>query len=1697
MNPIQVSDSLRSTFRRYLQSAFPLGKTNLYVRKKYVKLLGSREAERHLFRGPYLEATPPYRTGASLADLADSPHGAAWRLLAKHGICPTQYDGEKFPFDQKLYKHQERALRLADEGKNYVVATGTGSGKTECFLFPIFKYSLMHPGKGVRALLIYPMNALVHDQMDRLRKYLKGSQIRFGHFIGDTPHTRADAHNRTSDGNILPNEVRSREEIRDNPPDILITNYTMLEYMLLRPGDNILFSEDKRDEHAWRYLVLDEAHTYVGAQGVEISYLIRRLKYAVGRGADASPSQRMRVIATSATLTDESQGEQGIAHFASNLFGETIDADNVIRSESDAVLERTEGTTMIRVSDPVRTYASLPTPEALANMSMESVINEMEPLGRRVVSTWPGTQAYVAEILLCNYDVHRLWKRIRDRPRDIRELATALFPDEPDELSEQALVRLVELGNYARFSTSAPPILPARYHFFISGLAGIFADLTAHEENVPWRQIALTTRDLAVTDEAIAPAEITTCKSCGGHYVGGYVVTDDEGKQHLQPTKEFMFEALDMHYGCFLTFQRVHEDQPEVVLCARCGTLGTECNCDNRVERRLYFAWKTGKMAGVHMANACLFCGVGKFEDKIVSLRSPQYAPAAVLAEELYRQLPGMSTQDIDELRESAAERFDKSNASPITGEGRKLLIFSDNRQQAAFFSAFLQRTHLDQLHRRLIYEVLKGANGPITLTECADRLLAKLGVYEREGQLHIPYLKDLRPKDRFVDEFIPISSSTGRRQRVYEILYREFARDLGNQGVEGQGLVQVSVDFGQHIDPPHVPGLNIDRTAWTGLLQTVLAMLRWDGALSEPEEVSMDYSEFVFGKKPRAYYLQQKPRIQTVESVPLIPEKRGRQSRLRRFIDKWLLHHRAEIVDPEELLKEIHRSLSTSGVHGIKQHPAGKVLFQVDHGVVLLQAVQSEYPLQPLPGMLSRPHVCSRCGAFTLTNTAGVCLMPDCRGSTVPVADLAAYRKQSHYASLVVEREKPIEMRVAEHTAQLARDTGREYQYAFTAGQLNVLSCSTTFELGVDLGSLNAVFLRNVPPSVANYVQRAGRAGRRANTVAFVLTYARSLPHDQYFFRRHPEELIKGSIRPPVILLDNEKIILRHATALALSRYLREHSNAMTRYGAKGQPTNPRNEDLFECNNDMALLYSVKEAPILDFCAWIEKYAPVLVPELHQVLADGVSKDDKEFLCGTLNRWPHYVVSDEEYGLRRRIYDEYIKELNEYRLREGEAHIEAEKAYQQRNTAQKNQWRKEEEYWSQLGKQLSGGHAINHLAKRGVLPSYAFPVDVVELRVLNEQSVRWGSGNSGGVELLRDLRQALSEYAPGSEVIANGRLYRSQALHKFPVQEYKMEYYRICSRCNGLYTSDNEDAFLDQAFCLGCRHSLADFDDDVHKFIIPEWGFATAREDTPSRLFLQGERNPMRTYATPLYIEQRNDMPSGSFRTFYSNGEPIMDYRATKGFKLFMVNRGPKTVGFRICSKCGRYVGQRGTKHYSPYAYPEGRLRKHCDSTVQTVHLAHRYNSDAFEIQLIGGQLPAADPFADRRFWLSLMYALIEGMSHVLEIQRREIEGVLYPIHNRLSRPIQSIVLVDAVAGGAGHVRRLFDEAALNQVLQEAHSILQNCDMCLPDESCYNCLQDYSNQHVHHLLRRREALEFLESVLSAELNAPFVSGMP
>lgn len=1692
MNPITISQALKDTYIRYLYTTHPLCKMDTHLYEEYIELL-KKAGNKRLFIGPYLEAAPPYKKGLSLDGFSKIKTNQEWKLLYDKGICTVHPDDndKRFPWARELYWHQQKALEISDSGDNFVVATGTGSGKTECYLLPIFKYILQNPGKGVRALLIFPMNALVNDQMERLRRYLYDCPaITFGHFTGDTPNSQSEAARRYKDDQLLENEIISREQIRKDPPDILITNYSMLEYLLLRPGDAGIF--EKKDDAAWQYLILDEVHTYTGAQGIEVAYLLRRLKDRVGKNNN---SNRIRIIATSATLMDQADANDKIAEFTTKLFGETIEANNIIRAQTDAELDKVCDASLEKIDNPVEFYCNLPTLEKIkSDYKMNQTVSSFSPLRNSSGSNPEYTQSvrqYLYNLLKQNKDLISLWQLIQSKSKKVESLAVELWPDYNDiEDKLQGIVKLVELGNFARQNQDDPPLFPARYHFMVSGLNGVFADLRKWSDKRPWSSFALSTADLIENDnENVHPFELAVCRICGHPYVTGFITKENE-KSKLVPQRDSFFEQLEVQgdeFCVYLTFNKHSDVQPEFLICTSCGIIGESCDCGHRIQRSLYLVWSQGSPVD-NLENRCLNCGEGEtFTSHIATLRSSQHAPAAVLAEALYRQLPSLENLELDKIYELSEfkHRFDSREASPIVGQGRKMLMFSDSRQHAAFFGPFLQRTHTDQLSRRLVYETISKSTGKaVCLDEFVDDLQKMLRTLWETGDIIVPLLKDLRPNYQFKNEYYtrPFEQKT----QAAKFLYNEFFKDNRIEGLEGFGIIQVSVDLGRRFPGISLNNQQLSSEESASLAQIILEIMRLNGAISCYGNVNPE--DFSQSSIPTYYYIDQKPNLKQIETRPIISERKNHSTSIQIFIRKWLEKIGKDSLETDNVIRKIIEILLSPQVEVLIKHPRVNA-WQINHNYIQFQLWRADIKdMQAISGMKESVYYCNNCGLWTFLNTNGLCLRKNCTGTVLPFDNPEDVWQRNHYAYIARNRE-PIEIRAVEHTAQLTRDTAREYQHAFSCGQLSALSCSTTFELGVDLGDLNVVFLRNVPPSVSNYVQRAGRAGRRSDLVAFVLTFARSLPHDQYYFR-NPDELIAGKIKPPVIKLENEKIVKRHANAIAISKYWREFSKAYSIFDSNNNPRGPRVYQFFDDNPDLSNNYNINEIGCFHYAKWIKDNYKAILDHILQIVSNNNQIGGNLNQIHALDDWFEFSVDNPDYGILGNIY-KYVKNTNTYYKGEIErAHDEAEKARKNGNDKQRKAKQQEEEYWEKLSRQLMTYQTlINFLSKRGYLPSYAFPVDVVQLHILSENKKRNGEFEYG-VDLNRDLKTGLGEYAPGCELIANARRYKSGAVYKLPVQEFELKYYRICSKCEHLTQSNDERKLESLSICEGCGSNYSEKLESsrIYKYIIPKWGFASPREEKPKRIYVRSHTRQKinKSYPTQLYADMADlDGSKIEFLQIDKNEQPLFSFRSASGMRLFMANQGPLKNGFRICRNCGRLISnQRGIEHKTPFG------RDCHDPKIQnSLHLAHLFDSDIFEFRIIWNLVKYKYDTFNKYFWWSLLYALVEGASRVLDVQRDDLDCVLYPTKH-YGEYIRSCLLIDSVPGGAGHVHRLTQKengkySLLIDTIKEAKRIVTECDNCLIDESCYNCLHHFSNQYRQHYLRRREVAGYLEELVA------------
>jgi ribosomal protein L40E len=1470
IDAVLASDSIKATYRRYLSSL-------LAVRDPKIDAALRRAIDHTdmLDKGPYLEATPPYAPGKPLRDLiAEGVVAQGFADLASAGL----------PLDRPLYVHQEQSIRKVAAGRNVVVATGTGSGKTESFLIPILDSLIRERergtlGPGVRALLLYPMNALANDQMKRLRSLLANYPgITFGRYTGETetdPRKAKEAFTELNiDEPLLPNEILSRQEMRERPPHMLLTNYAMLEYLLLRPLDMELFATGA--ESKWRFIVVDEAHVYDGSQGAEIAMLLRRVRDRV------APDRAVQCIATSATVGSDSD-PTAVTRFASSLFGQTFEWDQDDSGRQDIVMakrvEAPPGPYWGPLSaDEYRSIATNPDPDAAVLQAARN-------------ARW--AQADVSGITAATALSHEkslaaMRATLATGPQTFGKVAVATFGESAARFG--GLAAMVNLSSTLRDVDGTTP-LSARYHLFLRATEGAFVCLSPKGPHVHLARHS-------VCPDCDAPAfEIGSCKRCGAVHVYG-TPTPEGGAMYLRPRKagsRGTWFVLGDHDALTDEDETATVDGGDDVsgdgakLCTHCAALSdvealacSDCGApDLRPVRKL-------KQRGEEIAG-CLVCGARGPATVRVFDTGPD-ASGAVITTALYQNVPVA----------------DDSHGALSPGEGRKLLAFSDSRQSAAYFAPYLEDSYSRLQRRRLISQGLLAAHADeesVGIEDIVFKTRSKAAAVK-----HFPGRMTAQQQTRLVAPWV-----------MAEVLAMD-----DRQSLEGLGLIRISLDrdSGWRAPGPLLQlGLSDDE-AWA-FLQELVRTLRQQGAVTMPEDVAPN--DEIFAPRLGPIRVRSAAPEATRKVLSWLP---GRGTNRRVDYTRRVLAALGSNADAETMLKGIWEFLSRkeTPVDWLRSatEPGLGSVYQVDHERLRIDWVSANSPVYQCG-------ICRRTAPFSVR---GVCPALGCEGKLVEFVPPPADHDRDHYRALYRSMHA-VPLSAKEHTAQWVNTEAAAIQHQFVRGEINTLSCSTTFELGVDVGELQAVMLRNMPPSTANYLQRAGRAGRRSGAAALVVTYAMRRSHDLTKFNA-PEDMIAGKVRAPYVPLTNARIDRRHAHSVALAAFFRWLFETSGRIDRKA---------------GQFLLHQDGNEPSVNLVKNFLTPVPVqVVDALARILPADVASDLD--LAG--GKWAVELIR-----LLETVRYELDKEVEMMRELELKASTEGKHSLAQR--------------YQKVGTTLRERDLLGYLGNRNVLPKYGFPVDSVELRT------DFGTGKSKGgrLDLTRDLSQAIYEYAPGAEIVAGGGLWTSRGIYRLPGRALQEYVYQVCKRCGGFrYGVESADE--------KCQHCGEVAQTAPRTFTIPEFGFVSAPESGKP-----GPRPPRRSWSGAVHVLAQP--PEARTYTQHMGGGSIVVNAGPRG-RLVALADGLSGMGFWVCDWCG-HGSPRVSNPRKPPKHNHLLKNQPCAGYQRLLDLGHVYETDLLSLDVnvfgIHGSQSA---------WLSAMYAIVEAASETLEIAREDIGGSLTP---------------------------------------------------------------------------------------------------
>lgn len=1658
---------------------------------------------------PVFEATFPWeaapQTMAELpAELLHPDLGAAMDQP------PDELSEFRFPLTRAPYRHQLAAWQTLKEEppKSLVVTSGTGSGKTECFLVPILddlvrERATTGPLTGVRALFLYPLNALINSQRDRLRAWVApfGRDIRFCLYNGDTPQTVREQRQQEH-----PQEVLSRARLRADPPPILVTNATMLEYMLVRNDDEPI---RRMSQGSLRWIVIDEAHSYVGSQAAELALLLRRVVHAFG----VDP-HRVRFVATSATIGGgDPQAKARLGRFLADIAGVSPDQVSVI-----------EGERVVPEIPPAGT-ASAPSIDELASM---------EPDAR-----------YRA--LLGSERARRLRSNLaREGALTLSELCSEGGGKKRRKTSHADKRRTLELiDSCASAVEGGEAFLPLRMHLFHRTQAGIWscgnADCNGRRGTPlddpawPFGRIFLEQREHCDACGSLC-FELVICSDCGQEYLA----LEEElrsGRRYLGPRMterdedEFQQELDRLydpdededgvgdagpagHHQSFARLATAPVPENEVRIRPDTGEILAEggislgilvpdgpdarlaCTRCSRRERYLGENFWPARVGAPFFLSVAIPCLLGHTPPMPVTPGS--------------RPFDGRRVITFSDSRQGTARFAVKSQIDAERSHIRSIL-YHEVAAQRQIFDGASQNALRDQLA-----ELEQMASLPPALARRASEIREQLESQENGGEGRLPWRDAIAALcgDRAVREWLPrqweeLSLGQIPRAQVAEfLLLREFFRRPKRQtSLETLGLCALSypeISAQRDQDLPAVwrqRGLSL--SDWKDFLKVAVDFfVRSYSAVVVPDN-------FVhwLGVPVRPSFVLGPDADAVARDQRLWPQVRPgrRQSRLVRLLSFGLALDPDDVEDRatiNEILAEAWMKVRPM----LRHLPDG---FQLDLSAASeLQEIDRAWVCPITRRILDStfmgltPYLpYGEDGASFRCEPVEMPRLPSpfwerVSGGSIPEAEVTRWLETDErivdarrrgvwpeFSDRIATRSEYF--RVAEHSAQLEGSELQHFEREFKDGRINVLSCSTTMELGVDIGGLSAVAMNNAPPSPPNFLQRAGRAGRRGESTAASLTLCKATPHGEAVYA-NPKWPFSTPLHVPSVSLQSERIVQRHLNALLLGRFLSDLPGDLPRLSA-GWFLEPAAEEAV--------------SPCERYREWC--HHPDRLEDVE--LGRGISRVLLRSSLDTRDPVAIRALISSSAEATRLVQERWLEEV-----RELEAQLAQHGGITDGGAATPAQLA--------IGRQLArirGEYLLGDLAAAGFLPGYGFPTNVVpfvpttlaQLRRNQQQRQESKERRDPREDTSarrrgypsRDLAVAIRDYAPGAEVVLNGRVYRSQGValnwHVPPgdQQVRELQSFRHAWRCTGHGCGASGTRAVRVEACPICGADGASI--QQYEYLRPS-GFAV------DILY-----EPHNDVSRPVYIPVRDPWITAGTEPWLSLPDPRAGrYRYSSRGHVFHSSTGLHGAGFAICLRCGKAdsetetgpgaalptaLDNQGRGHFRLRGgrAPDGQSR--CDGCDEEygikrhVWLGVESWTDVFELQI--HRLVDGEPVAEPAAVYSIAVALRQALAETLGVHEREIgcAAVASRLPNELAT--RSVVLYDAAVGGAGYVASA--SAELPELFRRARGILDCPRAC--DRACQACLLTFDTQHQWDELDRMTALAVLDAEFVEALRLP------
>ncbi len=1675
--PSVVASQARRAVEDFVRTTFPTD-AEPWFETTWDEFLGKSN---QLFRGPFYSLKLPFKPGEKQGDFFPD--------------VPTSFPP---------YLHQERAFeRLASEPPlSTLIATGTGSGKTESYMIPILDWCRRdRTRRGIKAIIVYPMNALANDQAKRFAKTIYDNPnlrgLRVGLFVGGLDETKATA--LMSEDSV----VTSREAQRETPPDILLTNYKMLDYMLTRPKDYPIWRFN--EPGVLRYVVVDELHTFDGAQGVDLACLLRRVL------ARAKTSKKdVCFVGSSATLGDGADEKKRTLDFASCLFGKTFDSDALIGEQT---LEPGDliGNRLTVWGRDVEAADAIACGWAFCDGKVDYL--------RKQVELWFGDdfalseepdeeeRVELGEQLLTLAFFQNLIKTLAGNTLDVDELARAMKRSIArfDWKNAEAVAALFD-GAFALLGFARRRVVKSDGTVQTAPFLNVRVQLWMHELT---QAVASVERNPRIRrayelspNEGVRFLPLAHCRACGRIAYAAWIseqrrrVSGDVRKIY----NEFFRgkNSTKLHYLYVDDEENLDDEEKRKreKICGRCLTIlrrdATECPCcrakhDENSENDS-FVNIVDEGVGEDGNGCCPRCGAQELA--LVGARLASLTSVAI------------------------ARLFSSAFNDGAVGE-RKLLAFSDSVQDASHRAGFFSARTYGFNFRSALQKYVDSHRESPTLSETpqgfVDFWLKKLGSRAKFVEQFIPpdLTVDRPAYDAVFEQNVDASDAaflTKNKEnidRLFDLTERrvhwEILKEYGFAARIGRTLEKSNCSIptlrpeirdawadkaARRLTPEFGVFQRLGETAVRNLLtRTILRVVRTmrvEGAI---------YADFLaeYMRTGSAFQLGRLP------FMPNFSEKRApvfvAKSRAlnRRFRTLKTLN---DVLNDE--VKDAYDALDRLELSSATESDWTEILEKLFEVGTELGALRCE--------KIARDVVWGLNPDVFIVETK-VAQIKDKRGRLLPISEseLAIFNVEAveggesrrYYRDLY--RNGMMRRVVArEHTGLLEREERENLEKAFIAGRSlaapNLLSCTPTLEMGIDIGTLSSAILCSVPPGRANYVQRIGRAGRK-DGVAFNLVVASGLAHDSHFFAE-PREMVCGEIVPPGIFLKAPAVLERQLIACCFDRWI-EALDGETR----AIPKNLKAVlDVISTSNEKTSAFP------FNFLQYVELQRTEIFDSFREIFQEDFGDDEEsvEYLRafmsdkneGTLE-WkilrPLMSLAQE-----RKTLTSKIKTVHERlkRLESGErdeyvdgqiAALKNEKAYLQDRVKETNQ-----------------KDVFNFFTDEGLLPNYAFPETGVKLRSViyrdrkgNEERVAF-KARSTVEEYERPGNTAIQEFAPGAVFYVGGR---KLTINQIDASPENRETWRFCGNCDHMEKIDPTIPTVPNP-CPKCG-SATWADGSLTRDVVRLKQVISALSEKNSRAFDADERREPVFFNAHMIVDYDAENVKRAFKAPESETLWGVEYLRKATFREINFGRadaeleveigGRKTPekGFRVCKKCGRVFDEtKGRIEHRPYCdYFLKEKKKQNEIELDCFYLYREFESEAIRMLTPLGEMDVEE------LQPSIIAAFLTGLKEYFHgaVDHLQVAVVEEPVADSHVKK-RIITIYDQIPGGTGYLKELLKTPdRFFDMLQMARDKLKNCE-CAKDEEkngCYRCIYTRRMNRDLSKIKRTEALAFLQSVLA------------